>query len=63
MKPVDIKAESNANDLSKGNVKKYTYLLPSGRKLKVVLDDSGEYSETACSTPCFLLRIDDEAVG
>ena len=63
MKPVDIKAESNETELSKGNLKKYTYLLPSGRKLKVILDDSGDYSETACSSPCFLLRIDDEAVG
>ena len=48
---------------SKTNLKKYTYVLPSGRKLKVVLDESGDYTETACSVPCFLLRIDDEVVG
>ncbi len=53
-------AETSANAKS---IKKYTYVLPSGRKLKVVVDDGSEFVETACSSPCFLLRIEDEAVG
>lgn len=54
--------DDSAETSTKG-VKKYTYLLPSGRKLKVVVDDGSEFVETACSSPCFLLRIDDETVG
>ena len=41
-------------------VRKYTYVLPSGRKLKVVVDDDTEMVETAATTPCFMLRMEDD---
>ncbi len=43
-------------------VKKYTYVLPSGRRLKVVVDDDSELVETASTAPCLLLRMEDEAM-
>jgi len=48
---------------SVGGTQKHTFVLPSGRKLKVYVDNTSEFVETACSTPCFLLNIEDEAVG
>lgn len=46
--------------VSPGTVKKYTYVLPSGRRLKVVVDDESEYVQTACAAPCFVLRMEDD---
>jgi len=45
--------------VSAGTVKKYTYVLPSGRRLKVVIDDESEYVQTASAAPCFVLRMED----
>ncbi len=46
--------------VSTGDVKKYTYLLPSGRQLKVVVDSESDFMQTASSTPCFLLKMEDD---
>lgn len=46
--------------VSTGNVKKYTYILPSGREIKVVVDHESELVETATTVPWFLVRIEDE---
>ena len=43
-----------------GKPKKYTYVLRSGRTLKVVVDDESEFIATASSTPWFLLKMEDE---
>lgn len=40
-------------------VRKYTYVLPSGRRLKVIVDDDSEIVETGSANPCFLLRMED----
>ena len=53
----------NRAEVSAGSLRKYTYVLPSGRRLKVVVDDDGDLVETASTTPCFLLRMEDELEG
>jgi hypothetical protein len=45
---------------SAGSVRKYTYVLPSGRRLKVVVDDEADFVQTGSSTPCFVLRMEDD---
>ena len=49
-----------ASAVSAGAIKKYTYVLPSGRRLKVVVDDDAEHVQTASSPPCFVLRMEDD---
>lgn len=44
-----------------GKTRKYTYVLRSGRTLKVVVDDETEFAGTALSTPWFMVRMEDEA--
>lgn len=57
------KSKYESPEVATGSLKKYTYVLPSGRKLKVIVDDGRDCAETACSSPSFLLRIDDETEG
>ncbi len=45
---------------SVGTMKKYTYVLPSGRTVKVFVDDESDFVQTASSTPCFVLRMEDD---